>query len=723
MSALLLRPPPAWTATNSLGGDSPLDCKSICAGILRLISLSTILRIRDTRTQTLTQTDGRPFHSSQFLPFCPPNHELTLLRNNGIYLNGTTKRLSQEEAERKPYLPYPDYTSDEYKKKFKGNYSPCNGPNGKPIDKDTSALVQPFQGVPEGFPYPDIGSWEALGLDESVCFDRQARLGPYGLQDPKDTKSTSADFSNARWGKLQNDCLRKNADRFEDSTEPDRRPGIRSPDYRPDRRKKFEQKRADDSKKQEESRSHAHRISKQSKTRSAVLIRAWDTYEYQENDIMAVRSLISELSLQSGGEYQVFLFVNIKENNVPIYKDDQIYQEALEQFVPPELRDIAILWTEQICQEWYPKVGEWDVYWEQFMPLQWFSRTHPEFEYVWNWEMDARLIGQHYHFTESVATFAKKQPRKYLWERNARYYIPALHGDWDNFFHESNHLIKKAKQDIQTVWGPQPWSGEQEVFGPKPPTDEERDKFQWGVGDEADFISLLPMWDPRETWWSYRDKCFNYPPSENSTEERQFPHVPRRVFINTLVRFSKDLLSAMHYENLAGLSMASEMWPASVALQHGFKAVYAPHPIWQSHIWDPEYMDHVFNADGWGAGSLPGGDIDDGRGVAYSAEVELARQPQQGTGPNSEGRLGRWGQERDCPYNPDREHNFAGWSWYFWSDLPRVIYWRWMGWKAGFSIVTIGGTRVTDELGLAGGGSVSFFLCFLLLLSIGSADA
>ena len=628
--------------------------------------------------------------------------------------------------ELKPYLPYPDYESEEYRKRFKGTYHACNGPNGKPIDKDLSALVHAYQGVPEGFPYPDVGSWAAVGLDDNVCFDRLARLGSYGLRDKKDKKSNPADFSNAQWGKLQDNCLRKNADRFEDPTVPDRRPGKKSADYEPDRKKPVsDEKRATvalkDSEselhiKQEEPRAHVHKTSKTYKARSAVLIRTWDTYEYQDNDIMAIRALVSELALQSGGEYHVFLFVNVKENDIPIFRDAEIYQETLDKYVPAELHDIAILWTEQVCQEWYPKIGEWDVYWEQFMPLQWFSKTHPEFEYVWNWEMDARLIGNHYHFLESMGAFAKKQPRKYLWERNARYYIPSKHGTWETYFHESNFLIQAAKRDMHTVWGPEPWDPEQTILGSIPPTDEDRDPYQWGVDEEADFITLLPMWDPRETWWSYRDRVFNYPSSEQSTEERPYPHIPRRVFINTLVRFSKTLLNAMHYENLAGLSMASEMWPASVALQHGFKAVYAPHPIWQSHIWDTEYMDLVFNADGWGAGSLPGTNIDDGRGVAYSADAEKQMRPQSGTGPNGEGRLGRWGQERDSPYNPDREHNFAGWSWYFWSDFPRVLYWRWMGWKAGFSIVTIGGTRVTDELGIVGGGSVS---TSVLLIPVG----
>ncbi|KAL9060946.1 MAG: hypothetical protein Q9162_000390 [Coniocarpon cinnabarinum] len=635
-----------------------------------------------------------------------PNRWEGFAQNSGLYLNGTLKRLSKEEAELQSYSPYPDYTSDEYRQEYRGSYHECDGPSGKPITQDEMGLTKAYQGVPDGFPYPDIGSWEALGLDESVCFDRLGRLGPYGLQDPKDKSSKPIDFSKVKWGQLQDACLRKNADRFDDSTVPDRRPGI-SKAHRERRDVQDLPAKSDtaSSLKQEETRAHQHKATtKTHKPRSAVLIRTWDTYEYQENDIMAIRALVSELSLQSGGEYHVFLFVNIKENDIPVFKDEQIYQETLDQYVPAELHDIAILWTEQVCQEWYPKIGEWNVYWEQFMPLQWFSRTHPEFDYVWNWEMDARLIGQHYHFLESASAFAKKQPRKFLWERNARFYIPKLHGDWEKYFQESNFLIETAKHHTPTVWGPQPWSPEQSVRGPTPPTDEIDDSFSWGVGEEADLITMLPMWDPRETWWSYRDHVFNYPGSDKATQERPFPHIPRRVFINTLVRLSKDLLDAMHYENQAGLSMASELWPGSVALQHGYKGVYAPHPIWQSHVWDPQYMELVFNADGWGAGSLPGTDIDDGRGVGYNKDLDIRQQPQEGTGPNKEGRVGRWSQERDSPYNPDREHNFGGWTWYFWSDLPRVIYWRWMGWSSG---LTLGTESLRDELGWVGDGSVS----------------
>ena len=100
----------------------------------------------------------------------------------------------------------------------------------------------------------------------------------------------------------------------------------------------------------------------------------------------------------------------------------------------------------------------------------------------------------------------------------------------------------------------------------------------------------------------------------------------------------------MHIENRAGRTMQTEMWPATVALHHGLKAVYVPHPIWTDRKWSGWYMDAVFNADG--------------------------------------GELARWGARHDSVYNHDREHNFAGWSWYYSTEFPKTLYHRWLGWVA-----------------------------------------
>ena len=195
-----------------------------------------------------------------------------------------------------------------------------------------------------------------------------------------------------------------------------------------------------------------------------------------------------------------------------------------------------ILWNEKIFQEWYLDIGDWQVYWHQFMPLQWFSKMHPEFDFVWNWETDARYTGNHYHFLEQVSAFAKKMPRKYLWERNQRFYIPSAYGAYKQWLNDTDASIEAGARDgkLKPVWGPQPYNATlQQPIGPKPPHSMRDDRFDWGVGEDADLITLQPIWDPTHTWWSFRDKNFQFPTRHTTSFHperpagREFP--PPRV--------------------------------------------------------------------------------------------------------------------------------------------------------------------------------------------------
>jgi hypothetical protein len=188
-----------------------------------------------------------------------------------------------------------------------------------------------------------------------------------------------------------------------------------------------------------------------------------------------------------------------------------------------------------------------------------------------------------------------------------------------------------------------------------PPRESYQDNFGWGVGEEADLITLQPIWDPTETEWSYRSKIWNFipgmhpvfngdaDPGYDEAHHKDFKHIKRRTYINTLSRFSRRQLHAMHLENLVGRAMQAEMWPATVALHHGLKAVYAPHPIWTDRQWPGWYMDAIFNADG--------------------------------------NETAQWGERLDSVYNHDREYNFYGWSWYYASKFPKTLYRRWLGWS------------------------------------------
>ncbi|KAH8731961.1 hypothetical protein GQ44DRAFT_735653 [Phaeosphaeriaceae sp. PMI808] len=562
------------------------------------------------------------------------------------------------------YKPFPSYNTPDWKKRWHGEHVACMGPRSLPLNESTDDEVQAYRGVPANFPPVYAGGYDVVGLDNDVCFDRYSRYGPYGYGDdefPEDVSNWKApktvpEWHEVRWGELQADCLERNKNRFRSAA---RSPTVKMPStVLPEPQVAssafaipIDTSRSNIEHRETEERKYHHR--------TAVLIRAWTGYHYEENDITAIRAMISELSLQSGGEYQVFLYVHVKDRSLPIFDDKATYDRVLRENVPEELRDIAILWSESIFPEWYPKVMDWQVYWQQFMCLQFFSITHPEFDYIWNWETDARYTGHHYHFFEKISEFADKQPRKLLWERNKRYYLPSVHGDYQSFVEETHRDVLNASANSlipPPVWGPRPFvraNPPQKPLGPTPPKPMKDDNFEWGVKEPADFITLLPMWDPRNTTWSYKDKIWNYLPNVRpifTPEDGQadwfthpdFDQIDRRVFINTVVRFSKRMLQAMHEENLVGRSMQAEMWPSTVALQHGLKAALAP-----------EYSAAIFDA---------ASSVNETSGAPLS--------PRQGA----------WTEEADSPYNHDREYNFQGWSWYYASRFPRNLYRRWLNW-------------------------------------------
>ena len=146
---------------------------------------------------------------------------------------------------------------------------------------------------------------------------------------------------------------------------------------------------------------------------------------------------------------------------------------------------------------------------------------------------------------EKVSSFAKAQPRKYLWERNERYYIPSLHGPYSTSFRER---VARASGE-EMVWGA-PKVERVRPTGPHiPPISPKDDYYQWGVGEEADFISLSPIFNPVGTNWFMKNEVWKFQGRNNT---------PRRTVIGTQTRLSRKLLEAMHTENTKGNHVASE---------------------------------------------------------------------------------------------------------------------------------------------------------------------
>ena len=138
---------------------------------------------------------------------------LTLYRKREIFEHGTLSRLRIANVTPEAYLHYPKYNEPEWQKEWRGTYTYCAAPKEVPVNSTEVNQVFAYNGVPHGFPQPDVGSYGAIGLDGNVCFDRYARLGPYGvgMREPKTNDSAiniqRNPFRGVKWGLLQNECF------------------------------------------------------------------------------------------------------------------------------------------------------------------------------------------------------------------------------------------------------------------------------------------------------------------------------------------------------------------------------------------------------------------------------------------------------------------------------------------------------------------------------------
>ncbi|KAI9372481.1 hypothetical protein BJX61DRAFT_442525 [Aspergillus egyptiacus] len=614
------------------------------------------------------------------------------LSSNGTNIEARNEALSFTSS---AFDPYPNYTSPEYIAKY-GEKQECF------LDEDGTVripMVHSYPGVPRGFPDAVIGSNEVLEIQDDVCFDRFGRLGPYGLGysvrkggigaglegDREGAElvwedSPPVDYRRISWAAAQDRCLTANNHRFRglpgQQTDRFLNMAVHSSDLgetksatndRPTD-KLTEEATAETAGKRAEVPTENPEDSQQLLPRTAVVIRTWHDYQYTSEDILYLRALISELSLLSGGEYTVHFLIHVKDANLQIWADDETYDRVLKDALPEEFHGMGTLWSEQqmalvysgLEETWARGLSVHGVYRSTFMPMQYFAYRHPEYDYFWNWEMDTRYTGHWYHLFDKVVSWAQQQPRRGLWERNSRFYVPSVHGSWEDFrqmarvqteigTNSPNNLWSAgSNQDFANGEKPGRRQGDKFVWGATrpaeqdilevegegiPPTTMEKDRYEWGVGEEADLIVFNPLFDPEGTTWNLRDDVTGY------SRENGLP--PRRAAIITASRLSRKLLQTMHKETtLKRHTMFSEMWPATTALHHGFKAVYVPHSVYIDRQWPTECLESVFNA----------------------------------------GRNGASGGARTSVFG-DREHNFRGTTWFYSAGHSPNLWRRWLGYK------------------------------------------
>ena len=253
-----------------------------------------------------------------------------------------------------------------------------------------------------------LGTAEVFGgSPERGCIPAAERLGPFGHTSGSNIKyKDHPPWDSLQWGKLQTECHNYYRTDSRPRTQPLKLQ--RAPENAEDVFTNREQDLA-------------------STGRQAVVLRAWSDYVWSDNQLAWVRNLITELSLDTGGQYQVFILLDVHDHDADLERDE-IYTRCVAS-VPAELRDITLPYNERLLRAWFPKVGMYTFQHQAYQAVQLFSHSFPEFDYIWQIEMDARFTGNAATLLSTAADWARKQPRKYLWERNARWYIPAL---WNN---------------------------------------------------------------------------------------------------------------------------------------------------------------------------------------------------------------------------------------------------------------------------------------------------
>ncbi len=498
------------------------------------------------------------------------------------------------------------------------------------IDNEIPApSIYAFDGVPQYGAEPLFGSYDGLGLRKDVCFDRYGRYGSYGLGYASDTggsglglhgdqslmgtiwkTSGQIDWRSIDLGGVQRRCYQRNKGRYAQVGQSSDHEHVGSLAQFPD---------------EDWQRSHANDGNRSTIPRTAVVLRAWGDLEYTPAVKLYIRSLVTELSLHSGGEYDVHLLVEVKDIHKTIWTSKAAYDEVLAEIVPEEFRSMATLWSQELMKLIYPGPFQpqfafhgsmYPAMRSMHFALQWFMVQHPEYDYFWNWETDIRYIGHWYELFNSVSTWAKEQPNDHLWARSARFYIPALYNDWNAFVRDTQQKLPENIGNSEPV----------------------SDQTVW-FNEEADLITFNPIFDPSHTLWNRRLDLTGY--------DTSLPIPERRASIVISARFSRRLLLIMHNETyIQRHSMASEMFPPSMCLHHGLKAVFAPHPVYLEKDWPAEYAEEIFNG-------------------GPAAQTGLYEDSVFGEGPKG------------------NQHALKGTTYYYDSQFAEVLWRRWMGYKEG----------------------------------------
>ncbi|PWN34666.1 uncharacterized protein FA14DRAFT_121482 [Meira miltonrushii] len=291
----------------------------------------------------------------------------------------------------------------------------------------------------------------------------------------------------------------------------------------------------------------------------ALILRAYENYIWGLDDIRNVRALIVELTMnpEPKDRYDVHLLLEVHTRNSSYAMSEKERTAILQRSIPREFWSLTTLWSEEELTWLYPNLpGQFlnhmiptNSYRSCFMPVQVFSKNHPQYDFIWNWEMDTRSTQEYSETLERIGSYAKRAPIDQLLEHQSRWNIPASSTNANRF-------------DIN--------------------------------GEEADLITLNPFFNTNNSgyYWAY--------------DFQKFPKdTLQRSSIGKNVRFSKRLLKAMsdanaeermsaHCENYAATMLVHK---ARSEMQEKWKGVYVPHPIYTRRVWPEDKLSKAVNRD------------------------------------------------------------------------------------------------------------------------------
>jgi hypothetical protein len=201
--------------------------------------------------------------------------------------------------------------------------------------------------------------------------------------------------------------------------------------------------------------------------------------------------------------------------------------------------------------------------------MQLLALHYPEYDHFWQVELDQRFLGDAGKYLDSLAAFARAEPRKQALERSTFQYLPSRYPSYKAF----SQTVDRAARGSSHAWGPLRIRDIAPI-GPVPPVRSPKsDRFSWGVGEDADVLTTSFCTDVRAptTAWVYKDWIGGF---ESGTDTPRFFCPP------AIMRASRTLLLAIHGAQMQkGMRIPSEATLPTFALWHGLKLSYPPHPV------------------------------------------------------------------------------------------------------------------------------------------------